>query len=91
MLPSREMECPGIHRLCLKGLEAIGQQRAGLPPPGDGGRRAPRPGDNRILEAALAAGADVVVTGDRHLSSLGEHFGIRLLSLSGFLLQLQTR
>jgi putative PIN family toxin of toxin-antitoxin system len=36
------------------------------------------PSDNRILEAAMAAGADRIVTGDRHLLDLKEYQGIRI-------------
>lgn len=44
------------------------------------------PTDNRILECALAAGADTVVTGDKkHLLPLGTFKGIRIISLQEFL------
>lgn len=38
------------------------------------------PDDNAVLEAALAAGADLVVSGDEHLLRLGEFRGIRMIS-----------
>ena len=38
------------------------------------------PDDDVVLEAALAAAADVVVSGDSHLLVLGEFRGIRILS-----------
>ena len=41
--------------------------------------------DNRILECALAAGAQVVVTGDRAMLAHGEYRGIRIVSLSTYL------
>lgn len=41
--------------------------------------------DNRILERAVTAKADVTVTGDRAMLQLGEYRGIRILSLSDFL------
>ena len=41
--------------------------------------------DNRILECALAAGAQVVVTGDRAMLGHGEYQGIRIVSLSAYL------
>ena len=42
--------------------------------------------DNRILEFAVEATADYVVTGDRrHLSPLGEHQGARILNAPRFL------
>ena len=41
--------------------------------------------DNRILECALAAGAQLVVTGDRAMLAQGEYRGVRIVSLSGYL------
>ena len=41
--------------------------------------------DNRILECALAAGADLIVTGDRAMLAAGESEGVRIVSLSDYL------
>ena len=42
--------------------------------------------DNRILECAVEAAADYLITGDRrHLLPLGEHRGIRILNAPRFL------
>ncbi len=41
--------------------------------------------DNRILECAVAASADMVVTGDRHLLVLETHEGIDIVTLADFL------
>ena len=41
--------------------------------------------DNRILECARHAGAEVIVTGDRHLLSLESFEGIRIVTLADFL------
>jgi putative PIN family toxin of toxin-antitoxin system len=41
--------------------------------------------NNRILECAIAAEADFIVTGDRHLLSLKHFQNIRILKLSDFL------
>lgn len=41
--------------------------------------------DNRILECAREARADLIVTGDRHLLVLREYEGIEIVSLSAFL------
>jgi putative PIN family toxin of toxin-antitoxin system len=41
--------------------------------------------DNRILECALEAKADVIVTGDTHLLNLREYRGIAILRLKNFL------
>jgi putative PIN family toxin of toxin-antitoxin system len=38
--------------------------------------------DNRVLECALAGGADTIVSGDRHLLELGEYAGIRVMSVA---------
>ena len=45
--------------------------------------------DNRILECAVAALADYLVTGDRrHLLPIGEHQGIRITNAPRFLSEL---
>jgi len=41
--------------------------------------------DNRILECAVAAAADTIVTGDRHLLKLQRFRGIRITTPSEFL------
>ena len=42
--------------------------------------------DNRVLECAVAASADYLVTGDRrHLLPLQEHLGTRILNAPSFL------
>lgn len=41
--------------------------------------------DNRILECALAAGAQLVVTGDRAMLAQGDYEGTRIVSLSTYL------
>ncbi len=43
--------------------------------------------DNRILECALAAEATMIVTGDRHLLSLGGYRGTSIVTLAEFLAQ----
>jgi predicted nucleic acid-binding protein len=44
------------------------------------------PTDNRILECALAAGAELVVTGDKkHLLPLGSFGGVSIVGLRDFL------
>ena len=46
--------------------------------------------DNRILECAAEAAADVLVTGDRrHLVPLGEHHGARIVNAPRFLSETQ--
>jgi len=41
--------------------------------------------DNRILECAVAGKATAIVTGDKAMPALGEHAGVRLISLSAYL------
>jgi uncharacterized protein len=43
------------------------------------------PADDRVLEAAATAGAEVIVSGDRHLLRLEIWEGIRIEKASGFL------
>jgi putative PIN family toxin of toxin-antitoxin system len=43
------------------------------------------PADNRVLEAAMEAKADYIVSGDSHLLNLGEFEGILILSPVRFL------
>ena len=44
--------------------------------------------DNRILECAIAAQAEFVVSGDRHLLALKHHANITMISLAEFLTKL---
>ena len=45
--------------------------------------------DNRVLECAVAAGADYLVTGDRqHLLPIGEHQGASIVNAPRFLSEL---
>jgi predicted nucleic acid-binding protein len=41
--------------------------------------------DNSIVECAVAAGSDVIVTGDRHLLSLGSFRGTDVMTVADFL------
>jgi putative PIN family toxin of toxin-antitoxin system len=43
------------------------------------------PDDNRILECAVAAGSDFIVTHDKDLLRLGEHGGIKIVRAADFL------
>lgn len=38
------------------------------------------PSDDKFLECAVAGGADYIISGDRHLRSLGDYEGIRILT-----------
>lgn len=43
------------------------------------------PDDDRYLECALAGGAEVIISGDRHLLALGSFQGIEILTPGAFL------
>jgi putative PIN family toxin of toxin-antitoxin system len=43
------------------------------------------PDDNRVLECAMAGGANVIVSGDRHLLRLGAYSGISVLTVRQFI------
>jgi putative PIN family toxin of toxin-antitoxin system len=47
--------------------------------------------DNKILECARAANADLIVTGDKHLLSLKEFSGIGITRIAGFLYTLESK
>ena len=49
------------------------------------------PTDDRILECAVAADADVIVSGDRHLLALGNFGGIGIQRPADFLAGFQAR
>lgn len=46
------------------------------------------PDDNRVLEAAVAAGVSHIVTGDRHLLDLDSYQGVEIVSPARFLAHL---
>ena len=45
------------------------------------------PDDDKFLEAAIAAGAEIIVSGDRHLLRLHQYKGIQIMKVSDFLRQ----
>lgn len=47
--------------------------------------------DNRVLEAAVRAEADYIVSGDRHLLELRSHEGIRIVTPARFLAIIASR
>ena len=47
------------------------------------------PADNRVLEAAAAATADLIISGDHHLLQLKEWQGIRVLSPADFVAEVK--
>ncbi len=42
------------------------------------------PDDNRVLEAAIAGHADIIISGDRHLLALAQYQGIPILTAQQF-------
>jgi uncharacterized protein len=49
------------------------------------------PTDDRILECAVAAGSQVIVTGDKHLLAVGNFRGIEVMTVSDFLQRDRSR
>jgi uncharacterized protein len=43
------------------------------------------PDDNKILECAVAAGSEYIITGDKHLLRLGTYDSIGIMNVSDFL------
>jgi putative PIN family toxin of toxin-antitoxin system len=43
------------------------------------------PDDNRVLECAVKGGADLIVSGDRHLLKLGSYQGIAIVTVRQFM------
>jgi predicted nucleic acid-binding protein len=43
------------------------------------------PADNAILQAAIAAGVDLLVTNDKHLLALNPYEGIRVISMTDYI------
>ena len=75
----------------LTGLRALLEQDALLVPgdltaagavPGD-------PSDDKVVACAVEAGADLIVSGDRHLLDLGAYQGIPVLTARAFLERLE--
>ena len=53
--------------------------------PAETGRITPDPDDDIVIGTALAARADLVVTGDRALLTVSEHQGVRVVSVGAAL------
>jgi hypothetical protein len=49
------------------------------------------PTDNKILECAVAAGSEVIVSGDRHLLGLGEFRSNPIMTVATCLVRCQAR
>jgi predicted nucleic acid-binding protein len=43
------------------------------------------PADNKIIECAVTAGSDYIVTGDKDLLRLGQYDAIRIVNVADFL------
>ncbi len=48
------------------------------------------PDDNHVVECAVAAGSEIIVTGDGHLLSLESFRGIEIMRVSDFLARIET-
>ncbi len=61
------------------------RRRANLVVSPASGHRVPRdPADSPVLRAALAAGADLLVTNDAHLLPMNPHEGLRIISMTEY-------
>jgi len=49
------------------------------------------PGDDRVLECAVAGGASFIISGDMHLRAIKEYQGIVVLSPAEFIVYLNAR
>lgn len=49
------------------------------------------PKDNMVIECAVEAGADIIVTGDSHLKRLGKYKDIRILAPAQMMNELKNR
>jgi len=49
------------------------------------------PTDNKVLECAVAAGSETVITGDRHLLELGTFRAIKIMTVSDFIAHARGR
>jgi predicted nucleic acid-binding protein len=47
------------------------------------------PKDDKLVECAVAGGAEMIVSGDRHLLEHGSHEGIRIISPAAFVTYLE--
>lgn len=69
----------------LEGVRAFIQQFGRLVTPTENVNVLADEPDNRILECAVAANADVIVTGDRQMLALESFRNIRILALADYL------
>lgn len=69
----------------LEGIRAFIQQFGRLVAPTETVHVLADEPDNRILECAVAANADIIVTGDRQMLALGSFRNIRILALADYL------
>ena len=76
-------------RACAQWAEALTGAATLVFPNQRSGGATPDPGDEKVLECALAADADVIVTGDRrHLLPLGRFRHVEIVSPPDFLRRL---
>jgi len=72
-------------RLAGLSRRRITRRAAAVRPPASRHAVPDDPKDSSILRAALSAGADYLVTNDRHLLSMGSYESLRIVSLRDYL------
>lgn len=88
---------PGNRPRCHRSFALLTRRRAGrrailVEPARSSRHRVPGdPDDSPILQAALAAGADYLVTNDTDLLALAGYEGLRILSMSDYYRLLEDR
>ncbi len=66
-------------------VDRLSTQAERVPAQGRSGWVQQDPDDDKFIDAALAAGATIIVSGDRHLLALGTLEGIEILTVRQFL------
>lgn len=71
-------------RLALLSRQRVRRRATAVEPPASRHAVPDDPNDSPILQAALAGGADYLVTNDRHLLALDPYEGLRIIRISDY-------